>query len=405
MPFSGIFAGDTIQSITGHSGADVRGPISVGGDPGTLSNPVDGRTLTSLTLTNGSIIDAYVGETDSFLDYRNVDVNGEAPGGRLFGETVLDDPNDNPHFEIGQIKLKGNGGIIGSFIEGADIGPISITGGGFGFINSFVQSAGDTRFAGITADGYGIRDSVITGMSSVTNLIATGNGKNLDTRDYESSVLLGAGGPATVDPFTGTAPNELTDLYKYLGTSPKHPKLKSISASGAIQDVQVEADQDLDNVQAYQIRHRNALGSMTFSIGNQVGKINVLDGVDALTLKSGGLNQFTTGSDVANTVIGVSGPIKSINVGGTLRGTSFVQAMGTGRNPLDVDDQAWFVRNRQFHRQHWLDHCWNGSGLINISTINTSTFFRSADRSWAARTLRTSRRNRSSRSRSSASWM
>ena len=45
----------------------------------------------------------------------------------------------------------------------------------------------------LNAGGYGIRDSFITGMGFLTRLDATGNGKHLDTRTFEKSVLLSAG--------------------------------------------------------------------------------------------------------------------------------------------------------------------------------------------------------------------
>ena len=121
----------------------------------------------------------------------------------------------------------------------------------------------------------------------------------------------------------------MTDLYKYLGVTVKKPKKKSISATGVIQDDNVQADNELDTVEAYQIRHRNSLSTMNFNIGDKVGNIAVLDGVDGLTLTGGSLNSFTTGSNVDATQIQISGPIKTINVGGSLHGTSSVAAAGT----------------------------------------------------------------------------
>jgi hypothetical protein len=318
--FAGIFGGDSIQQITGSGRADIRGPISVGGNPGPGSNPLDGRTITNIHLINSSIINAYVGETTSFVDYRSL-------AGRVIPETVVEDPINSPHFEIGSIDIEGNGGIIGTFIEGADIGLITVE--GFGFLSSFVQSLNDNRFEGIVAGGYGIRDSVITGMGFLTRLDATGNGRNLNTNNFEKSVRLSAGStPSTMDPFFGVAPNEDTDLYKYLKTSPKTPVVKTISRSGVIQDVTVQVDQDLAEIKAYQLRHLNRLGFMSLAIGNQIKKIQVTDGVNGLGLTAGQLVEFSAGSDVSNSSVDVSGPIGSFAVGGTFRGTSELSALG-----------------------------------------------------------------------------
>ena len=123
-------------------------------------------------------------------------------GGFITEETNTDNPENNPHFEIGQIKLKGNGGIIGSIIEGSDIGPININ-GGFGFLNSSVISTSDNLFAGITTTGFGIRDSTISGMSNVTTLDAQGTGNQISVAGFDPGVLLSA--KDSVDPFFGTA--------------------------------------------------------------------------------------------------------------------------------------------------------------------------------------------------------
>ena len=318
VPRSGIFAGDAIQSVTA-TNADIRGPIMVG-DGDAVSNPVDGLTITNITLKNGSLINAFISEGGSYNDWR---ANAAGP---LIGE-VVDDPNDNPHFEIGSINIKGNGGVIGTLIQGADIGPIKID-GGFGFLSSIVSSLNDNLFQGITTTGYGIRDSFITGMGTVNELDAEGTGNRLDARSFDPGVQYGANGPGTVDPNFGTAPSEFTDLYRNLGLTAKQPNKKSISASGVIQDVNVLVSANLNDVQAYQIRHRNALESMIFNAANQVGTVDVSDGVDALTINSGGLKEFSAGADVANSSIGVSGPIKTFSVGGTLRGTSEVTATG-----------------------------------------------------------------------------
>ncbi len=329
VPFSGIFAGDAIQSIVGDAvGDDIRGPIVVGGNPGAGNNPVDGDTITSISLNGGAIISSYIGVTSNFNTWRSNTTTVTLP------EVVADDPNDTNtadanalHFEIGQIKLKGAGGIIGTLIEADDVGQITVN-GGFGVLNSDIESAGDNRFAGITATGYGIRDTTITGFADVTNLIAQGTGKTISTNGFSSSVLTSHGKSNVMDPFMHTVANAQTDLYRYLGTTLKSPIKKSVSATGVIQDVNVEADGNLDEVSAYQIRHRNPLGVMNFSIGQNVGSIVTTGAIDGLSLSGDSLKQFTTGNNVDNTSIDISGPIKNVNIGGTLKGSSEVSALG-----------------------------------------------------------------------------
>jgi hypothetical protein len=329
VPFSGIFAGDAIQSIVGDAvGDDIRGPIVVGGNPGAGNNPVDGDTITSISLNGGAIIGSYIGVTSNFNTWRSNTTTVTLP------EAIADDPNDTNsadanalHYEIGQIKLKGAGGVIGTLIEADDVGPITVS-GGFGVLNSDIESAGDNRFAGINATGYGIRDTTISGFADVTSLVAQGTGKPISTNGFTPSVLISHGKSNVMDPFTHTVANAQTDLYRYLGTTLKSPIKKSISATGVIQDVNVQADGNLDEVSAYQIRHRNPLGVMNFAIGQNVGSIVTTGAVDGLTLSGDSLKQFTTGNNVDNTSIDISGPIKTVSIGGTLKGSSEVSALG-----------------------------------------------------------------------------
>ena len=78
---------------------------------------------------------------------------------------------------------------------------------------------------------------------------------------------------------------------------------------------------------AYQIRGKYG-GSSNIAFSENVGTISVLDGTDELSISGGKLKTFSAGADVANTSIGMADTINTINVGGTLRGTSSVQTLG-----------------------------------------------------------------------------
>ena len=184
-------------------------------------------------------------------------------------------------------------------ITGPDIGLITID-GGFGFLNSTLRSVGENTIAGIDTTGYGIRGSTISGSENINNITVRGTGKLLDATSFEGSVAYST--KKKVDPFFHAAPNETTDIYRFLGLGTKSSKKKSISASGVIENDDIAGTGTLNTLSAYQIRGRNG-GETDIAMGENINKVNVLDGTDVVNVSAGSLKQFTTGADISATNI------------------------------------------------------------------------------------------------------
>jgi len=242
---------------------------------------------------------------------------------RQFFQFDFLDPFNAPKFEIGQINVSGSGGIIGSLIQTADIGPITV-GGGFGILNSQILSFSDSRIANITTDGYGLRDDIIEGGASMDNVRANGNGELLNANAYTPSVRNG--GKRPFEPYSGIVPNASNDLYRYLGVTEKKPKKKSVSEAGVFQDTTVHALLNGGNVQAYKFRERRGRNRVTF--GNTLGEIVSLKTIDGLTVSAGSLKSLIAGSDVARLKLAVAGPISRVQSNGTIKGSSVIRATG-----------------------------------------------------------------------------
>lgn len=316
VPQSGLFAGTQIDSIIGRS-ADIRGDIIVGfaGTPtGTGASAIG-----SIELNGGAIINADIGVVDNVALWQE-------PFSTVTGFTgpEIDDTVRTPVFEIGELTLEGNGGIIGSTFRVADMGPIKIA-GGFGFINSTIDFPSTGTAAGIDTTGYGIRDSQVFGGTIIQSIVARGTGKRIATTSFTPSVRQSQGKEG-FDPYTGQQYNELNDLHRYLGTSEKTPKIKGISNDGIIEDSQFAAGEELGRISAYRILGRQRTTRVQF--GNQIREVNVTDVVDRLQLSTGRLRSFRTGNNITNSLIGVAGQLDSMNIGGTLKGTTTVRVTG-----------------------------------------------------------------------------
>ncbi len=322
-----------------------------------ISNPTDGAQIGTISLNGGSIISSSVTLGGNFNDWQPV-------RGVITVPSLLDNPT-NPRFDIASIKITNGGGIIGSAIVGPDIGPIKIE--GFGFINSFIGSTGQGVVAGIDTTGYGIRGSLINETLNVNSLVARGSGSLVDAKSFSGSVAYST--KKKVDPFFGVAPNADTDIYRALGLGTNSSIKKTISASGVIENTTANGAGTLGNVQAYQLRGLNG-GTDQLSFADGIGTIGVLDGTDQLFISSGGLKSFTTGSDVANTELSVSGPIQTVNIGGTMRGTSSVNATGPDGSLSTLTTKHALFAN--VHADVGIGSIVVGTdlGSSNVSTIN-----------------------------------
>src|SRR5207248_5284561 len=138
VPLSGIFAGDILDTVINQgTGSDIRGPVIVGFLQNQSAPQVLFPTsshLGSIRLRNGALIGADVHVTGTVTDWR---AYPHAFGIREFSDTV-----NNPIYDLASIQISGIGGIIGSYIQGPDIGPIQIN-GGFGILNTIINSLGD----------------------------------------------------------------------------------------------------------------------------------------------------------------------------------------------------------------------------------------------------------------------
>ena len=201
----------------------------------------------------------------------------------------------------------------------ANIGPVTSV-GGFGIINSKFNILGNGRFGAVTADGYGVRGVTWQGGQSLDGVTANGNGHRLTTTSFEPAVLLSSS--LAVDPFFGTKPNALTDLYVVTGTTEAAPQRKGTSASGSIDLSTIQVSRDVGFIKA------NTIRADTFNIANNLGSLYTDDYVDSMILTCGRITTMTIGKDALRDSIDVSGPVGDVYIGGSFKGSSNLTAAG-----------------------------------------------------------------------------
>jgi hypothetical protein len=310
---AGLYSNTVIGTVVNQGpGSDIRGDI------------ISEAGIDAIRLDNGSIINADIMLLTNLTDLSGT-INGTAfQGSREFHGGIiipsLDDSISDPEFELAEITLVGSGGIIGSRITGDDLGPITVTGGGFGIISTLVDVLGDGVFDTVVADGYGIRDSWFLGGASAAGFHARGDGTRLLTRQFSSSVRLSERNK--VDPYFGTVPSISTDLHAYLGTSAANPSRKGMSNEGEIQNSEFSGSRDVNEVRAYAIKKSD------FNFGNRVGTMVVQDAVDLLQITTGRFDHLTVGKDTYRMDINVAGPVGDVNINGNFLGVSTFRATG-----------------------------------------------------------------------------
>jgi hypothetical protein len=348
IALSGVFAGGIIDSITGSG--DIRGDIVASGDTNsaTQTNATTGVTQTtptseigSIQLSGGSIINSNILNTNSFNAARDI-----TQGGTIIGSGTVTTPN----FQIGGIRIDGNGGIIGSFIATDNLGLVQIN-GGFGIVSSeFLFIAGSVA-QGFLTDGYGIRASTIQGGADLTQITARGNGKKIPVTAFSTSVRQGEHN--AFDPFSGKPISKFNDLDAYLGVSAAHPTRGTITNSGIIEDSNIEGSRDLGNVKAYRIQVRNPvvtdpntlilratkpgdpLYPMRISFSDSIGNIQSTDTINGLDVETATLSSLNAGNDVSNALFTIGSRVKSINVAGGLLGSADFEVNGLGGTGID----------------------------------------------------------------------
>jgi len=179
---------------------------------------------------------------------------------------------------------------------------------------------GSGRFGAVTADGLGIRGVDWRGGQSIDSITVLGDGHRLTTTSFEPTVLMS--GSVPIDPFFGTKPNPLTDLFVVTHTTPKSPQRKGTSASGSMDQSVIQVSRDVGFVKA------NTIRLDVFNVGNNVGSISTTDYADSLVLTAGRIDSLNIGKDALREDVSIAGPIGAINVGGSFRGSSKIAASG-----------------------------------------------------------------------------
>lgn len=375
LAMAGIFAGGALGTVRGIS-ADIRGPI------------YSGTRINTIQLTNGSLINMNILVSTDILDIREIDVSFVN-----FGDST-NDGIYKPDFEIGSILIqsstatgsnasgnsgatpavnagnkkkkrqrvvfdkKGNivgtgaaptssqsqtqggssskntptipaglpGGMIGVYVGAADIGTVKVA-GGFGILNGSFATPGDGVIERIEADGYGLRDLDIAAGSRIGALVAAGTGAPVATTKYSASVR---NNPNVINPNLTFAPNRLTDLNVFLGTTDKKSTIKGVTETGVISGVTARASRELDLLQAFRLTggtYRYSLGESpagqdtttltqpnVFNFANAIKQIYVTEDVRDTQITTGGIQQFNIGRDVLGLDMTVAGRINSITV-------------------------------------------------------------------------------------------
>ena len=319
---AGIYAANGIASVTG-SNADIRGNIVAARNIAT-----DEPWIGDITLTNGSIIDANIEVLG------NVTTSSELGLATTVPQQVPITPA-KPFFEVGSITINGNGGIIGTLVDAADIVKMTVKSGGFGVLNSEIVTAGSGTIDTITAAGYGLRSDIINSLN-LNGLIATGNGAAIPFSAFDPGVQAsqptGGSFAATA---SGQQPNPLNDLQMFINGDPAtgDPTSPSGLTSGAIENVTATGSGILGNVSGFQLigsqlAYANATGAVTISTAIMpfVAAVPEFPGIPGLTvlealgtnITTGSLKSFTVGGNAIELDLQVAGKTGPIVIGGDL---------------------------------------------------------------------------------------
>lgn len=292
---AGVFSEAKIRLVTSQfSGGDIRGAVVGHGGVG------------GIVLTNGSII--------------NADILGSTlPSAR---ECLPIDQTKIFTGDVGGIAINGNGGIIGAYIAGQNVGNI-IVNGGFGFFNSFVSTiGGNAQIGNTTVDGFGIHDvSFNAAGGDQGNITATGRGAVGNPKIYSSTVRYGE--TETWLPGWDQRISSLNDIYDiiFAGWNDRLGLLERVIAIG---------NGNLGTVSGYRI-----IGSSQFNFANSIRGFQTYPvvlgdttSINWLFITTGSLGFFNPTSDVNGLRMTIAGRILSMTIRGSLLGTSSITAAG-----------------------------------------------------------------------------
>ncbi len=350
---AGIYAVGQIISVNGSgttaNSSDIRGNI------------ISQSSIGSITLTNGSIINANIGvmslgnsttaNTTNFASSREYAGNivVPSPAGTLNSQT-------DPFYELGPITINGNGGIIGSAFIAADIGNVTVNSGGFGILNSGFETDSGGIIGVLSAAGYGLR-GVSVSTNSLRGLVATGNGSSVPVTSFSLGVRPSASnGTTAATNSMNFAPNALDDLSIAInGNSATDINGVAINlpdpagtTTGIIENIHVTGSGNLGFVTAFELvgstlTFANSTGAIT--IGQDIIPYILHDPTQGLVISatgtvitSGSLTSLTVGRDATELDLEIAGKIGPVKIGGNITvftdgavpvtGQSFITAKG-----------------------------------------------------------------------------
>jgi hypothetical protein len=355
---SGIFAEGFIFTIVNQGeGSDIFGNI------------VSEEGIGSITLTNGVIANSnimVISDLEDSLEWLTPSINTsdvdepEVPdyGGLSTADKAIlqaqynrEVTRYNANGGIYSISTTAKGGILGTVIIGNQINTISVD-GGFGLLNSVISINEGNDITLLDIDGYGIRDVVFDGVTSIDTI-------RLETAArYIDPTLFGLGARPSMQ-VDGTA-NTLTDLLYYLADSNGMDiaefmemvsdinngvdiadianlgyygnyqdsgigaDIPDVLQAGILGSVDMRGSHNLGTLTAYQIRSDNETDTAYSYIvfANHIGTITVTDIVKGLNLTTGGLDSMTIGSDLINSELHVAGEVTNFKVSGDFQADS-----------------------------------------------------------------------------------
>jgi hypothetical protein len=332
--FAGLYTTGKIGSVEnfGNPGANIYGTI-VTND----TNPDNGVGIDSVSLVNGSIVDATIGTISGAFNQTDdlVGVFVSPSGNQLLSA--------NPFvYDIGSVVVSGTGGIIGSTIQAFNIGPVTVKNGGFGILDTQITSENLGTIANVTASGYGIRGSGINDGTDVGRVTATGNGSLVSVLTYPVSVRPSDSTTPDYDPATGQPVSKVNDLNSFLGTSLASPNIANVTDTGVLEDDVINGLANFAGFTAYRVRTASpilpgdeggtplpeptipdvpAIGtvySMSATFGGTIGNCVVYNTVDGLQITAGRLVGFTPHNNVSRLGISVAGTINALTIHGNL---------------------------------------------------------------------------------------
>ncbi|HWE02259.1 MAG TPA: polymer-forming cytoskeletal protein [Tepidisphaeraceae bacterium] len=329
---AGLYVSGVIGQINNATPNDIRG------------NLVSNVAFEGISISGGSIINSVIGvfapgaptlvlpvQTATFGNYTGTMVSAtwnagfqtsSIEGGTNALTTFLS-PITNPIYDLGNVSVSGNGGIIGSDIRATHIGAVGAH-GGFGIISTSISTTGAGTLASLYADGYGLRDDSFDGGASVGSITANGNGTNVSTQIFSSDVRISQSN--SFDPYFGFAPDDLTDIDVALGATAAAPT-NADTQTGVIKDSSFDGSRDLGSVRAYLITATYP-NSTNFDFANSIGTVTSTSDMINTNFITGRIDTFAPGGNLNNFSLTVSGTMRSLKIHGNVEGNSAIVAGG-----------------------------------------------------------------------------